>query len=394
MGLSPSSKAALLTSTGQFLAQTGKSNSVRKRLGDTGDEMEKSLLKEIRQKGFGTVFGRGHPPDVVAGFYKIPFINWYLVLFADGREILEPMVRFRFYYILAGIAALVTILLLIRFTTRYVGRSISAITAAAARVREGDYSIKLPRQGSDEIGQLTRRFNEMIQGLKQMELIEETFGRYVDKKVAEELMRRPEALNMGGKKKVVTMMMTDLRNFTAAAEKLQPEEVIRLLNRHFAQNIEVIERYKGIIVDFYGDSILVFFDGVDSDPAARAADAVRCAIEMQSRHEAFVEQMRAEGLPEMGMGIGIHTGEVVIGNIGAETRAKYGIVGSDVNLTDRIQATAGPGKIVISKETYQVLADRITVSGEFTVCLKGIEQDRELYEVECLDSVCLLPPTQ
>jgi class 3 adenylate cyclase len=189
---------------------------------------------------------------------------------------------------------------------------------------------------------------------------------------------------MGGQKKVVTIMMADLRNFTSVSEKLEPEEVIRFLNLYFARMIWVIERYKGIIVDFYGDSILVFFDGVEADVNKRARDALSCALEMQQEQEGFLEEARSEGLPALRMGIGVHTGEVVVGNIGTDYRAKYGIVGSDVNLTARIQSTASGGKVVISEETYALTSDEVRVSADFDVCLKGVEKSRQLYEVEAL----------
>src|SRR5208337_3148593 len=99
--------------------------------------------------------------------------------------------------------------------------------------REGDYSVNLPETRADEIGQLMHSFNQMTEGFKQRDLIEQTFGRYVDKTVAQELMSRPGALRLGGEKKTVTIMMTDLRNFTGISENLPPEKVIRLLNHYF-----------------------------------------------------------------------------------------------------------------------------------------------------------------
>jgi len=382
MALWEGSTACLATSTGQLLAHTDKSWSSRKKLGDNGNEIEKELLEEIQNnKPFGTVFGKGHPPDVVAGFYRMPFINWYMVLFSRGEVIMAPIIQFRFYYTLAGLLALGVILLLIRLTTRSVGRSVAEISAATTRVEKGDYTVKLPEERSDEIGQLNRSFNHMIEGLRQRDLIEQTFGRYVDKSVAEELMSKPEALRLGGEKRTVTIMMSDLRNFTAISEKLQPEEVIKMLNRYFARMIAVIECYRGIIVDFYGDSILVFFNGMESDIALNAFGAVKCAFEMQQEHEGFVKENVDRGLPVVAMGIGIHTGEVIVGNIGTKTRAKYGIVGSNVNLTDRIQDAAAGGKVVISEKTYEVIADKVKISQQFTVCLKGVEENHTLYEV-------------
>ena len=387
MALWEGSTACLATSTGQLLAHTDKSWSGRKKLGDNGNEIEKELLEEIQKnKPFGTVFGKGHPPEVVAGFYRMPFINWYMLLFSRGEVIMAPIIQFRFYYTLAGLLALGVILLLIRFTTRSVGRSVAEISAATTRVVKGDYTVKLPEERSDEIGQLNRSFNHMIEGLRQRDLIEQTFGRYVDRSVAEELMSKPEALRLGGEKRTVTIMMSDLRNFTAISEKLQPEEVIKMLNRYFARMIAVIECYRGIIVDFYGDSILVFFNGMESDIALNAVGAVKCALEMQQELEGFVKENVAQGLPVVTMGIGIHTGEVIVGNIGTETRAKYGIVGSDVNLTDRIQSTAAGGQVVISEKTYEVVADKVKISQQFTVCLKGVEENRTLYEVDSVMS--------
>ncbi|MBI4962436.1 MAG: HAMP domain-containing protein [Desulfomonile tiedjei] len=394
MGLWPGSSGCLVTSTGQLLAHTDKSMADRKRLGETGDELEMRVLSQIRQKPFGTVSSGGHPPDVVVGFYKIPFLNWYIMLLSEGSVIMEPMISFRFYYALTGIVSLIVILLLIRVTTRSVGKSIGEISAAAARVHDGDYSAQLPEERSDEIGQLNRSFNRMTEGLKQRDLIEQTFGRYVDKSVAEELMRTPEALRLGGEKQTVTIMMSDIRNFTGMSEKLQPEEVIKVMNKYFAKMVAVIERYKGIIVDFYGDSILVFFNGVESDIPGRAFDAVHCALEMQRELEALLRDNAGKGFPALGMGIGIHTGEVIVGNIGTETRAKYGIVGSNVNLTDRIQSTAGPGKVVVSEKTHEIICGTLKVALEFKACLKGVEEDQILYEVEAIDPECELRTAQ
>lgn len=384
MGLWPGSTGYLVTSRGQILASTDKSQSSRRTLGDTGLEIERKTAEAIRKKGFGTVVGEGSPPDMVAKFRRIPLINWYLVLITDGEEIFSAIMRFRKYYGIAGLAAFIVIVILIRFTTIPVSKAISEIGQAAARVEEGDYTVRVPEDRTDEIGRLNVSFNRMIEGLRQRDLIQRTFGRYVDRNIAEELMNRPEALRMGGQKKVVTIMMADLRNFTSVSEKLEPEEVIRFLNLYFSRMIWVIERFKGIIVDFYGDSILVFFDGVEADVKKRAHDAVCCALEMQQEQEGFLEEARAEGLPALRMGIGVHTGEVVVGNIGTDYRAKYGIVGSDVNLTARIQSTASGDKVVISEETYALTSDEVRVSTDFDVCLKGVEKSRQLYEVEAL----------
>jgi adenylate cyclase len=115
---------------------------------------------------------------------------------------------------------------------------------------------------------------------------------------------------------------------------------------------------------------------------------------MQLELETLVKDNVEKGFPPLGMGIGINTGEVIVGNIGTETRAKYGIVGSNVNLTDRIQATAGPGKVVVSEKTHDIICGTLKVAVEFKACLKGVEEDQNLYEVESIGPECELRTTQ
>ena len=379
------SYACLVTSDGTYLAHTDKSMVDMKKLGAHGDPLAKKVLAEMQKKDSGTIFGEGHPPQMVAGFYKIPTTDWYLVLFSKGSTVLGPIIRFRFNYALAGMVALLIIALLIRASTKPVAQAVTEITEAAARVEQGDYKARVVENRSDEIGSLKRSFNRMTEGLKEREFMERTFGRYVDKSVAEELMTRPGALTLGGEIRTVTILMSDLRGFTVMSERLKPEQVIRILNMHFSGMISVIERYRGIIVDFYGDSILAFFDGIASDTETRAADAVKCAVDMQRELMSMSEHDGENGRPPLHMGIGIHTGEVVVGNIGSETRAKYGIVGSAVNETDRIQSFADGGSIVISGATYELLSKRLVVGPRRQVTLKGLEGDRDLFEVVEID---------
>ena len=204
------SYACLVNADGEYLAHTDARMYSWHKLGETGDPLKRAVLAEMKRKDFGTVFGQGHPPDWIVGFYKVPTTDWYLILSSKGSVVLAPLVRFRFHYMLAGLVSLIVVGLLIRWNTRPVAKSVAEISEAAATVEEGNYSTAMAEDRSDEIGYLKRRFNRMIEGLKQRDLIERTFGRYVDKAVAQELMNRPEALHLGGEKKIVTILMADL----------------------------------------------------------------------------------------------------------------------------------------------------------------------------------------
>jgi class 3 adenylate cyclase len=170
--------------------------------------------------------------------------------------------------------------------------------------------------------------------------------------------------------------------FTPLAETLSPEAVIHLINRHFAEMIEVIQAHRGIIVDFLGDAILAFFDPLDGPMEPVVRRAIGCALKLQVAVEGL--NSAEPGLPPLHMGIGLHAGEVVVGNIGSESRAKYGILGAAVNLTHRIQGQAQGGEVMVSELVFHHSEDTLAVKRTFETTLKGIAHPVTLYVVESM----------
>jgi len=179
-------------------------------------------------------------------------------------------------------------------------------------------------------------------------------------------------------------LMSDIRGFTPLSETLSPDVIISFLNRYFSRLIEVVQKHQGIIVDFFGDSVLVFFDPLKGpvEPVIRAS--VECALDMVSAMEIFNSERRMDDLPELQTGIGVNSGEVIVGNIGSETRAKYGIVGSPVNITQRIQSTAKGGEVVISETVYRQLSEEVIIGRPFSMPLKGVREKMNLYVVKAI----------
>ncbi len=377
LGWWQSEMACLVDNSGMCLTDSMMKG--RGQLGETNDPLELAILKAMKGKPFGTLRGPGHPPDKVAGFYGMERAPWSIVLLAPGRKILAPIVRFRDYYAMGGGLCIVFIILLIRSVTGKMVHSIKEISRASENVSQGNYGDPLPQKSRDEIGQLIGSFNAMVRGLKERDFISNTFGRYVDQEIAKELMRRPEATRLGGEKREVAILISDIRGFTPLSESLNPESIVTILNRYFSHMVEVIKKHQGIIVDFFGDGVLVFFDPLDGPVKPTIHRAIRCAMEMQHEMEAFNAQMRGEGLPEIAMGIGLNAGQVVVGNIGSETRAKYGIVGSAVNLTQRIQEVARGGEVVISDSIYQYAGKSLDIRRSFEVQVKGLEERMKLH---------------
>ncbi|MGH8705088.1 MAG: adenylate/guanylate cyclase domain-containing protein, partial [Burkholderiales bacterium] len=187
-------------------------------------------------------------------------------------------------------------------------------------------------------------------------LLRKMFGRYLSPEVMAALIENPASLELGGEKRRVTIMMTDLRGFTAMSERLSPGKVVRMLNAYFEVMVEVIVKYHGTINEIIGDALLVFF-GAPQEMPDRAQQAVACAIEMQNAMARVNERNRAQGLPELQMGIGLNDAKVVVGNIGTTQRSKYAAVGSGVNMTSRIESYTVGGQILVSESVREAAGD-------------------------------------
>jgi class 3 adenylate cyclase len=390
LGWWQSDMACLVDEDGRYLAHTAPMMKWRTQLGGTEDPLETAVLGAMREKPSGTIVGSGLPPKQVAGFYRIKRAPWTIILYASGKKILSPIRKFGIYYLIVGVLSIAVILLLIRFVVGKMARSIEDMSEAAREVANGRYGKPLPIESRDEIGQLTRSFNTMVEGLREKEFIRDTFGRYVDEEVAKELLRRPEATRLGGEKRDVAILISDIRGFTPLSESITPEETISILNRYFSRMIEVIHKYKGIIVDFFGDGVLLFFDPLEGPLEPMIQSAVRCALEMQGSMGDFNAEMEKAGLPRLQMGAGVNVGEVIVGNIGSESRAKYGIVGSAVNITERIQSMARGGEVVISESAYRYLHKKLIIEKSFAAQLKGLTDTVNLYLVKSVQSDSIL----
>jgi adenylate cyclase len=215
---------------------------------------------------------------------------------------------------------------------------------------------------------------------KSSEFIKKMFGRYLSTEVLNSLLEDPAALELGGEKRKVTIMMTDLRGFTALSERLNPEQVVQMLNLYFEVMVEVVLQYNGTINEIIGDALLVIF-GAPQEMSDRAQRAIACAIEMQNAMGKVNEQNRAQGLPELEMGIGLNETEVIVGNIGSSKRSKYAVVGSGVNMTSRIESYTVGGQILISESVRQEVADILRIDAQRDVVPKGAEMPLRIYEV-------------
>jgi len=209
--------------------------------------------------------------------------------------------------------------------------------------------------------------------------IQKTFGRYLSDDIVKSILDTPEGLKLGGEKRKVTIMMTDLRGFTSIGEMLLPEDVLAILNIYLKSMTDIILKYEGTIDEFIGDAILIIF-GAPFSKADDAKRAVACALEMQLAMNDVNKQNKKLGYPDVAMGIGINSGEVVVGNIGSEKRSKYGVIGSNVNLTSRIESYTVGGQILVSESTLEECGQILKITDQFEVMPKGVRQPITIYE--------------
>jgi adenylate cyclase len=216
------------------------------------------------------------------------------------------------------------------------------------------------------------------------QFIRSVFGRYVSDAVVDRLLASPEGLEVGGTRRCVTILVADIRGFSSLCQDLRPEEVVALLNTYLETMTGVIEQFDGTIDEFIGDGILVIF-GAPIAADDHAERAVACGLAMQNAMQEVNARNGAAGLPAVEIGIGIETGEVVVGNIGSVRRAKYGVVGTPVNMAARIEAYTVGGQVMISESTRADVASLVHTGQAIRVEPKGSKHPISLYEVSALD---------
>jgi class 3 adenylate cyclase len=216
------------------------------------------------------------------------------------------------------------------------------------------------------------------------EFIKKVFGRYVTNEIAEMVLRDDRAVALGGDRRKVTVLMSDVRNFTTMSETLPPEKVVDALNTHLGLMTKIIMKYGGSIDNFVGDAIVAVF-GIPLTKPDDAARAIACAVEMQNAMAAVNAANESKELPPLEMGIGLNTGEVVAGNIGSDLRVKYSVIGSPVNIAARLESLASGGQIFASASTFAEARDIVRTAGNLNVKVKGIRGTVPIYEIAGID---------
>ncbi len=326
----------------------------------------------------------------------------YVVFTAEnGKQALNIIVEYKFDLVLLDIMMPemdgITVLKLIRKTYPKPELPIIMVTAKgesgdivhALELGANDYVTK-PIDMAVALARIKTQLgmkeasNQNKQLLKELEerneFIRNIFGRYVASEIVEELLKSPEALRFDGELLKVSILFADLKGFTSISEKLLPKQIVSMLNNYLTMMIEIIIKYRGIVDELLGDGIMAFY-GVPVGDAEGSQKAIACAVEMQKAMDAVSESNIKEGFPELRMGIGIDTGEVVVGNIGCERRSKYSVIGKHVNLAFHIESSAKGGEILISESTLNDAGAIVRIETQREIKPKGLKNPIKVYEI-------------
>src|SRR5512136_2126534 len=298
----------------------------------------------------------------------ITYVNRFLAEFAPFAEALEQIAK----------GDLETRPLLGRMPVvqafKALHSNLKHLTYKTQQIAGGDLEQRVDFMGDFSIAfnQMTRQLKDSYQELERRnEFIRRVFGRYTSDEVVEALLDAPDGLKLGGEKREVTILMSDLRGFTALAERSEATEVVSLLNHFLSAMVEVIQQHGGTIDEIIGDAILVLFGApVTAEDDARRA--VLCALGMQKAMADVNAHNQQKGWPAVEMGIALHTGEVVVGNIGSVKRSKYGVVGRTINTTARIESFTVGGQIIVSPTLIRSAGPGLRFGEEVEVHAEGM----------------------
>ncbi len=199
------------------------------------------------------------------------------------------------------------------------------------------------------------------------------FGKHVSPEIVAAMLSHDDplkALDLSGKRAKVTVFYSDIRGFTSMSEKMTPEEIYGALNEYFEEMCALVFEYGGYVDKFIGDCVMAVFSAPEPQPDD-AYKAVRCAWDQQQRILEMMTQWAAQGREVFTVGMGLNTGEVVMGNLGSVDRLNYTVIGDNVNTAARLYNVAKGGQIIISESTYEAVKDRFVVNELPPVYVKG-----------------------
>lgn len=282
--------------------------------------------------------------------------------------------------IIAAIAILLVSLLSIPLATRLT-RPILRLFQGTKEIAMGNFGYRIETHKShDEIGELVMSFNAMAEELEKKEQLKGAFNRYVSVEVADEILRDPARIRLGGEKRNITVFFADIRDFTSHSSRMSPEMTVELLNAYFSLITEIVFHFNGTIDKFIGDAVMGVF-GSPVKVRNHMEQGLKAVVAIKEAVGRVNGARESAGLVPFRIGIGLDSGKVIVGNMGSSVRMEYTAVGAAVNRASRFSDVAGPDETIISAELYEKVKENLVVQGPREAVIKGIDGPVSAYNI-------------
>lgn len=322
----------------------------------------------------------GNGIKYLGSFKKIDLANIGVIATAEEGKAFRSVYLTIYRNILILVIVLGASIIIALLFSKTLTRPIHRLVTLMKKVKEGDFSYRIKKMPNDEMGILMNSFNTMNAGLSERERIKSTFGRFVNKEIAEQALHGE--LKLGGERKELAVFFSDIRSFTQMSESMEPEAVVTFLNDYMTRMVQCVNDTHGVVDKFIGDSIMAVW-GAPVSHDNDSKNAIECALMMREALIRFNEERKAQKLSPVHMGCGINTGPALAGQIGSKDRMEYTVIGDTVNLASRIESLNKPfaTDILISDETFKKVRGEYLVAKMQPITVKGKKDVIQIWAV-------------
>lgn len=319
---------------------------------------------------------------LVAGFGVSAGRPIQVLLQRSLDEEMAPFQRLRLIVFVLSLGGLLLSLFGALFIARSVTRPLRALAQAVRGVEGGNYDQRVVVRQKDELGELAGAFNRMVKGLVERDRVRNVLGMVVSNAVAESLLSRK--IELGGEEREVSVLFSDLRNFTAFSERRSPQEVVKRLNEYLTRMSAIVEANHGVVDKYLGDGVMAIF-GAPVQHEDDAGNALKAALDMCAALDVMNTELEARGIQRLDMGVGVNTGTVVAGNMGSLSRLNYTVVGDGVNLASRLEGltkrVAYNTRVIASRATLDKARRRFETRELGMAQVRGRDEEIEIFAV-------------
>jgi adenylate cyclase len=336
--------------------------------------------------------------SVTKTFYKNSFGVWlsafspikdadnniigYLGINVRGSNVIKYLNQILIYCLVTLFISIVIAFILALILAKKFSDPLHSLCHTVEEIGKGNLIARCEYSKDDEFGKLGHEIDKMADGLEERDKIKSIFARYVSKEVLDLILKKSEKAKLEGERKKITVLFSDLRQFSKISEKLPPEEVVEILNHYFKEMIEIVFKYRGTLDKILGDGLMIIF-GAPLDDENQEMNATNAAIEMHQALNKLNQEWEKQNKTPLKMGIGIHTGEAIVGNVGSEKHLEYTAIGVTVNFANSIeQATKKYNCPILISNTIAEKIQNIPLEDHGNFEYNGKAIDLKIYSVK------------